>query len=82
MSSVMVLSGRVAKEIQNRQPRRVSRSVAEGRNPEAVFRYADLLLAQKRFDDAIAVENNATKAEPANKPFRDLLNNLNNAKDN
>jgi tetratricopeptide (TPR) repeat protein len=51
-------------------------------SPEAVFRYANLLVAQKRFDDAIAVANNAIKTEPANKQFRDLLNNLNNAKNN
>jgi tetratricopeptide (TPR) repeat protein len=51
-------------------------------SPEAVFRYANLLVAQKRFDDAIVIANNAIKTEPANKQFRDLLNNLNNAKNN
>src|SRR5262245_751441 len=51
-------------------------------SPEAVFRYANLLVEQKRFDDAIAVANNAIKAEPANKQFRDLLNNLDKAKNN
>ena len=42
-------------------------------NPEAVFRYANLLVGQSRFEDAIPVVKNALNANPANQHLRDLL---------
>ena len=45
-------------------------------SPEAVFRYVNLLVGQKRFSDAIPVAENALKVDPGNEQFRDLLNQL------
>ena len=49
-------------------------------SPEAVFRYANLLVGQKRFDEAIGVANSALKADPNNTQFRDLAARLAEAK--
>jgi len=45
-------------------------------SPESVFRFVQLLVEQKRFADAILVAENAIKADPNEKQFRDLLNQL------
>jgi predicted Zn-dependent protease len=42
-------------------------------SPEAVFRYVQLLIDQKRFADAVPVVQNAVNAAPDEKAFRDLL---------
>ena len=41
-------------------------------SPEAVFRYVNLLLEQKRFDDALSVTETAAKLNPANSQFDHL----------
>jgi len=46
-------------------------------NPEAVFGYVDLLMGQKRFEDAVLAAQNAVQADPANQQFRNLLGSLN-----
>jgi tetratricopeptide (TPR) repeat protein len=45
-------------------------------NSEVVFRYADLLLGQLRFDDATRVVENAMKAAPENTQLRELADSL------
>ena len=47
-----------------------------GSSPEAVFRFVQLLVDQKRFADAIPVAENAMKADPHNEQFGRLLNQL------
>ncbi len=47
---------------------------------EVVFRYVDLLVAQKRFADAIPIVENAIKADPKEKQFLELLNRLKSGK--
>jgi tetratricopeptide (TPR) repeat protein len=42
-------------------------------SPEAVFRYVNLLFAEKRFSDAIIVVEAAAKLEPDDNQFRNLL---------
>jgi len=46
-------------------------------SPEAVFRYINLLVSQKRFNDAIVISENAIRAAPDNDQFRNLLSELN-----
>ena len=41
-------------------------------SPEAVFRYVNLLLEQKRFDDALLVTETAAKVNPANSQLDNL----------
>ncbi len=45
-------------------------------SPEAVFRYINLLVEQKRFEDAMPVAENAVRIEPENNQFRDLVKEL------
>jgi len=45
-------------------------------SPEAVFRYAQLLLQQRRFDDALLVAEAAVKVDPANGQVRGLAENI------
>ncbi len=47
-------------------------------SPEAVFRYVNLLVDQKRFGDAIPVAEAAVRAAPENQQFRGLLEQLKN----
>ena len=42
------------------------------RSPEAVFRYLNALVAQRRFDDAILMAETALKIEPENIQLKDL----------
>jgi len=51
-------------------------------NPEAVFRYVNLLMGQNRLGDAIPVVMNAVNLAPENKQFRDLLEQIQKAKKN
>ena len=44
--------------------------------PEAVFRLTDLLIGQNRLEDALPVVEAALRAEPGNRQFRDLIQNL------
>jgi hypothetical protein len=46
------------------------------RSPEAVFRYAGLLLGEKRFDDAILIMETAKSLDPENAQFPGLLEQL------
>lgn len=46
-------------------------------SPEAVFRYINLFVSQKRFVDAIPVAENAIRAAPEDSQFRNLLDELN-----
>ena len=45
-------------------------------SPEAVFRYAQLLIQQRRFDDALLVAQTCLKLEPENGQVRGLVDNL------
>jgi tetratricopeptide (TPR) repeat protein len=45
-------------------------------SPEAVFRYVNLLVEEKRVEDALPVAENALKIEPDNKQFRNLVEEL------
>jgi hypothetical protein len=45
-------------------------------SPEAVFRYVNLLLGEKRFDDAILVAESAAKSEPIDPNFRNIAEQL------
>ena len=49
-------------------------------SPEAVYRYTNLLLAQNRAADAMPVVEAALKAEPDNKQFQSLLQQVKNIK--
>jgi thioredoxin-like negative regulator of GroEL len=49
-------------------------------SPEAVFRYAQLLLGQRRFDDALLVANTCLKLDPYNGQVRGLVDNINSYK--
>ena len=51
-------------------------------NPEAVFRYVNLLMGQNRLGDAIPVVMNAVNLAPENKQFRDLLERMQKIKKN
>ncbi len=51
-------------------------------NSETVLRYVDMLVKQKRFNDAIGVANDAVTAAPDNKVFGELLSGLKNANKN
>lgn len=51
-------------------------------NPEAVFRYVNLLTAQSRLADAVSVAESALRAAPDYSQFRDLLEQLKKAKKN
>jgi tetratricopeptide (TPR) repeat protein len=46
-------------------------------SPEAVFRYANLLVSQNRIGEAVPVAQNALRAAPGNQQFMDLLAELN-----
>jgi len=46
------------------------------RNPEGVYRYANLLAGEKRFDDAILVVESALRLDPENAFLPDLLEQL------
>jgi predicted Zn-dependent protease len=46
-------------------------------SPEAVFRYANLLVSQNRISEAVPVAQNAIRAEPGNQQFVNLLAELN-----
>ena len=45
-------------------------------SPEALFRYINLLLADKRLDDAILLAETSLKLDPENQQIKDLLENL------
>jgi hypothetical protein len=45
-------------------------------SPEVVFRYVNLLLIQKRIQDALPLAQSAIAAAPDNQQFRDLLQQL------
>jgi tetratricopeptide (TPR) repeat protein len=45
-------------------------------NPEAVFRYADMLVNQNRFEEAVRIADTALKSEPNNAQIMDLLKKL------
>jgi Flp pilus assembly protein TadD len=45
-------------------------------SPEAVFRYINMLVAQKRLEDAVLVAATAVKVEPQDNQFRDLVKEL------
>jgi thioredoxin-like negative regulator of GroEL len=49
-------------------------------SPEAVFRYANLLVTQQRFDDAFTIAATCQKLDPYNGGFVDLVNRLQDAK--
>jgi hypothetical protein len=51
-------------------------------SPEAVFRYVNLLIQQRRFDEAAAAAQSAAKAAPGNDQFRGLVDSLNRFKKN
>ena len=46
-------------------------------SPEAVFRYVDLLTKKGRIPDALLVAQTASKLEPDNGTFKDLIRSLN-----
>ncbi len=45
-------------------------------NPEATFRYVNLLTSQNRYADAVQVAESAVKADPSSKQFMDLRDQL------
>jgi hypothetical protein len=45
-------------------------------SPEAVFRYANLLTQEQRFEDAVLVADTAMKLMPDNQSFRNLSKEL------
>ena len=47
-------------------------------SPEAVFRYVNMLVDQKRIEDALPVAEAAVKAAPENQQFRNLVEQLKN----
>ena len=49
-------------------------------SPEAVFRYAQLLLQTQRFDDALLVAETCSKVDPANSQVRGLVDAIKNYK--
>ena len=49
-------------------------------SPEAVFRYANLLVTQQRFDEAFTIAATCQKLDPYNGGFIDLVNRLQDAK--
>jgi tetratricopeptide (TPR) repeat protein len=51
-------------------------------SPEAVFRYVDLLVKQKRFDEAIQVADKGARADPENGQLRGLVEQLRTVKRN
>jgi len=47
-------------------------------SPEALFRYVNLLLADKRLDDAILLAETSLQLDPENQQIKDLVENLEN----